>query len=744
MAAAVLVFTASCTKPSGIESSSSSLEALAPRLASPDWRERRETLLALKSHLPSANSLCVTALADKSDAVSLAAQVLLVEQGGAVIAFLVGELVRVPEDRGLYASIGGGLERSRGKSLAGTLWLAVVKIPDLEKRGAALEELAGHPSERVRAVAAFTAASLREAAALRVIERLAGDPHPLVRAKCCEALLRLMQHKTKDAELEGRMVDLLIPQIVPIANSTAPHFHDPGWPYGAMMEKFRVGYPENRERWRERLLAALGDPSLSPSGIACAMAAALHHSQKEDVEVLYRRWCDVCGSRADADREGEEFRRALTVLSAFPSEVFEPADIPSLAEACRRFFERDPSFDRLPHLVGRLLLAAGRSEDPAALESLLALCGALFDAPDEAVAKETCLAFAEILPRKGTQDPEPQKEETAARLKEILAPRAGRIAALAASEKSLILKIAALDLLVAIEDRRALEVFERAWEHRHPRNLGEGFLLSHAFRRNLTGLGRMDPGRISRQCLDYIVAEPEARDVSTELRDLCIACMIQRPDRWETQDLIPRPEVFDALLKALADPEEHPRARACLVFLAEFPGLSDDQRRRLADLLMELCQPPHDANLRSKAMLALAEAGDRRVIPYLHRMMMEEEHPGWCYQNIFAALQYLNGDPEKAGEAVTPARKKAFAEEMVGHLENLLARWPRRAPRRQFCYPNVYFEWGISCYAYIPAHAIEHLKEYTGQKFGADIPRWRQWLAETTDWTSPALKETDQ
>src|SRR4030042_6109353 len=161
-------------------------------LRSPDWQERREALAAATALGGKGRDLVLRSLQDKSDIISARAQSWFVGQGEQALGYLLTKIGRNDQDTGVFAGIAGGQERSRGKSLAGTIWLCLVNGLPRDRCHEILAKLVRHRSPRVRAIVLHTAASLRSSAFLEFLEMLSLDEDPLVKEKLRAALVRLL------------------------------------------------------------------------------------------------------------------------------------------------------------------------------------------------------------------------------------------------------------------------------------------------------------------------------------------------------------------------------------------------------------------------------------------------------------------------------------------------------------------------------------------------------------------------
>lgn len=278
-----LLFLTGCA-PVTSHPSSDYMDELADRLRSRDWETRYRSLLALRPFGRDANDAFVLAMGDKSDVISKTAQRHLIDQGETAIPYLIERLEGAREDAGLYARIAGGREEDRGKSLAGTLWLTLVRGVERDRCHEILSRLAEHRSARVRSVALFTAVTLRSNRFLDVVERLSSDRDPLVVARRREALVQLFMRDSYstpelDAATTERGLALLRPELVAIYNSNEPGFTEYDQTIAEMLGRDRLAH--HRERFVGMLREALRDPALTPDGALNVGRAIANQSEPQ-------------------------------------------------------------------------------------------------------------------------------------------------------------------------------------------------------------------------------------------------------------------------------------------------------------------------------------------------------------------------------------------------------------------------------------------------------------------------------
>jgi len=202
------------------------VKMLEANLHSKDWQTRLDALKSVKALGWQARNLVIQALSDRSDVISRSAQAWFVDHGEQALDYLIHKLLSVEEDIGLYASIAGGKDRNRGKSIAGSIWMTLVRGLPRDRCYDVMKSLVHHKSPKVRAIVLYTAASLRSSKFLEFFDILTNDTDPLVREKFKFALVRLLildwySTPELDEPSVSHCLSLLEPELIAIMDGEA-------------------------------------------------------------------------------------------------------------------------------------------------------------------------------------------------------------------------------------------------------------------------------------------------------------------------------------------------------------------------------------------------------------------------------------------------------------------------------------------------------------------------------------------
>lgn len=696
--------------------------ALGARLLSVDHSVRYEAVRAVAGLGWDGRDLMKIALGDRADVVSRAAQEWFVSHGEQAVWFLADALVSIPQDTGLYASLVGGEEQPRGKSLAGTLWQTLVRGVAPERALSVMEELAGHDSPRVRAVVLFSAGSIRDSRFLGVLESLSHDNAPLVKKQYREALIRLISPEwystpELDEGMLGEVLSLLEPELTAILESQeqAASFRSIGRGRTLGDALAHAPLPHHRERLVGMLEARV--PRLSPAGAARAgliiERQAWHVPQRESyINVLwassrvrdevmlgesYRRMMEGLTRAGDQ----EDASRYWAVLAHLPhflyDEVFETMflDLENIDNAVA------------PELASRFLERASAEVREDLKRKALHVLRDYFAGVDSALTSEAIHTVHSLM---GLERLQPFGNEVGLFLRGEVTARLGRFAS-EAHGLSVSARCRVVDLLARDEDQRYWEVFQRVWDdHRYDEDirLCLAFLRSHG-----------DPR--TTEYLAELVLEGSDRP-HTDAKVTAATWLVSWFDEPRVGDPA-KEELFGQLLDVAQDPEEHPRTRAAIATMLEAQGLNEEQRVRAVEVFLPLTQPPHDWNLRSKTCLSLGRAGIHASYLTCGSLLFAAGSPRWVLPNVLEGLLGLEG--RRSGAVSEPGAGDCL---LVVALEAALALFPDPPVETLPIQVNNYFQWGVMYETYPPLEIRQLLRARTEVDLGYDVPAWRGLL----------------
>ncbi|MHC5037506.1 MAG: hypothetical protein ACYTHM_09350 [Planctomycetota bacterium] len=710
-----------------------SIEKLAARLKSTDPMERYRATGWLRTFAGAANETVLPALADKAEIVSKAAQAHFIAQGETVVPYLVEKLIEVGEDTGLYARIAGGKEREHGKSLAGTLWLTLVRGVERDAALVRVADLLRHESPRVRAVALFTAVSTRDPRFSALLQGIAADEHTLVKARLRESLVQLFFGSSSstpgmDKEAKEKALPLLRRELAPILNDNAPGFIEIKETLPELLGVRPL--KQCREEIASMVREALEGDRLTPDGAINAGKILAVQLKEEPLKAAFDAWAKEVFQAPP----GASNARKLAALSCFPVEVFDAALTDAVTElAGKSPPEGSPPRRGLPAFALKTFEKALLDEDLASARRVIDILPAwLSRAEDESFLE---IAFAckdalQSIERKRQQVIAAGKgeglkpfEAVCEKLKESVRGAADRLFALSKSLPARQLLDAELFFL-AIDDGRAVDIFKAAWEHRFDEDVEIAWILGDCLR----PLARRKEKGILPLLLEY--AESGSGVKHTHLKDACIYSLTL--GRYSAiLDTYLTDERFERWMVILKDLEEHPRFRAGFFPLLEVEALGKDRKKSLSDIAIGYTSPPHDSNLRSKAALHALLSGDRRGIGPIHRLAEERDHPWWVFHNAYSGIAALHGarGKRKEGEsfAVPVKAARILLDMMEGGLKSM-----ESFPKAQIVHVNNYYNWGIQYMIFPPEMCARVLKEITKAEgdFGTDVAKWRAWLEE--------------
>jgi len=716
------------------------MKSLQGKLHSQDWPIRYDALLALTSLSWQSRDLIQQALKDKSDVISKTAQAWFIQQGEQALDYLIQNLEQAGEDEGLYASIAGGVERNHMKSIAGTLWLTLVRGIQRDRCHEIMQTLVRHPSPRVRAVVLFTAASLRSEKYLDFLEILSKDNNSLLREKLRESLVHLLildSYSTPelDEATMARCLALLKPELPAILNGETPaRYVDADVTLGELLG--REVLPCLRDRFIGLLEEVL--PELSEKGAQRAGTIMEGQCWLEEDKDKYINSAWVTGKKRDKERLKTVFQHFIEKLSEKKEEKIKQNVLASLSrfpfevyneKFASVFFDSDFE-DHLSasHVAIRFLLKSILENNLRLQEKALSLFEKKLALPDDRQFLEAAFAGLHGLTnldglgnsienRENVSSLKSMMMNIRARLKDSLEAQVPRLFSL---HQQLDLKklCQLLDLCLRLEDKRSLQIFDRIWSQRRSEAPGAAFSIAQAVRL----LAERKDKTIIPQLVEYVSQGSNMPNIG--LKDLCI--YIIRSHYFEFTKEFLTDEIFNKWLADIKDPEEHPRVRAAFATLLINPHLRPEQKKAVTDIFLGLTRPPHDWNLRSKSCWFLGLAGERRVLPMLYELALSRDAPYWVYNNIATGLYYL--EARKANPAAIDV--KAGARALVDLLETLLFIYEKPESDLKVIHVNNYFAWGVQYWAYPPFFVWERLKAYTEKDFGYDIARWKTWLKD--------------
>ncbi len=732
-----LLVLAGCTDKNGKQNqefnADEHMKSIHTNLGSNDWPSRYKAVKAAKAMGWRARGVMLEALGDRSEVISRTAQGWFVEHGEQALDYLLEKLLAAEEDTGLYASIAGGEERNRGKSIAGSIWLVLVRGMPRERCFSIMEELVRHPSPKVRAIVLHTAASLRKERFLHFFNALSEDGDALVREKYLTSLVRLFAlgwYSTPelDEPTISRGLTLLEPELPAIMNGDiqASFFamDSPTLTLGEVLGRYVLPY--HRKRFISLLETVL--PQLSEAGAARAGAAVERQCwnlmdrhkypnsvwvetdggkerERHLLEEIFTRFVRRLEPQADANVR----RNFMAALSQFPHELYDD-------RLAKVFFHKDlTQYESSSFMAVRFFLKSLEANDPDLGEKALTVLIKHTSSPDESKCFTAFKAGRHGLRSAGGLDITP--------LKNLLKARADRLFAFAETVELKHFPMI-VDLLIRLEDERYFQVFEEAWSHRFD-DLEAGPILSSC----AALLLRKKEDRLLPYMIDHLNAPSEA--LHTGLKVTCIYGVLN--PYYEKLLIDPSSEIdLDAVverwLASVRDPEEHPRVRASFAGLLPSRILSENKRDQLTEIYLSLIQEPQDWNIRSKACWNLGKAGERRIIPVIYEIMLSDDAPTWVYLNCLSGLFILES---KLHEEKDAGVKKA-ALKGVELLDSLLTLYPEPSPETKIIQVNNYYSWSVMYHVYPPLMVLVSLRQYTGQDFGYDIGAWKKWCGGLT------------
>lgn len=705
------------------------LKTLQTELHSLDWSVRHEAVEAAKTLGWPARGYMRKALADRSDVINRTAQAWFVDHGEQALGYLLEELLAEEKDIGLYASIAGGEERNRGKSLAGTIWLVLVRGLPRERSREIMTSLVRHPSSKVRAIVLHTAVSLRNERFLVFLDTLSEDVDPLVREKYLTSLVRLLVlgwYSTPELDEPTISVglNLLEPELLAVMDTDIQAgFFALGSPTLTLGEVLgRYVLPFHRKRFMSLLEKAI--PVLSEAGAMRAGAAL----ERQCWNLIDRHkypnsaWIETNGDRVrEEDLLKDVFdrlihrletqtnvnvqRNFMAALSQFPHDLYDD-------RLAKLFFPTDLTrHESSSSMAVRFFLKSLEENDADLRDKALAVLNKHLSGPDDA----KCFAAYQA-GRYGLQS---AGEREAAPLKSVLKSRADRLFAF---RESVELKQfpTILDVLIRLDDERYVQVFQEAWEHRHSDDPDIGGILSSC----VSILAREKKKRFLPYLIEHLNAGSDI--IHTGLKVTCIYRILNpfyEQLLMDSSSDIPLEQMIEHWMASVQDPEEHPRVRASFTGLLPSRILTETQRNRLTEIYLDLIREPHDWNIRSKACWNLGKLGERRIIPVLYEIVLSNDAPTWVYLNVLSAVYLLESRlHEDKDVGVRKAALKA-----VELLETLLTVNPEPDPGVKIIQANNYYSWSVQYHVHPPLMVLLSLREYTGQDFGYDIKAWKKW-----------------
>lgn len=694
------------------------IKAIEADLKSNDWQTRFDALESAKALGWQARDLVIQALLDRSDVISRMSQAWFVDNGEQALGYLVQKLLGVEEDIGLYASIAGGKNRNRGKSIAGSIWMTLVRGLPRERCYEVMKTLVYHDSPKIRAIVLFTAASLRSHKFLEFFDILADDRDPLVREKYNVALVHLLTlgwYSTPELEEPtlAHCLNILEPELVTILDSKTCFF-DGIVTLGEVLGKDVLPFH------RERFISLLEDtiPQLSEEGAAKAGSAIERQCwiMKDRDKYPNSLWIDYMGKKIrDTDLvldvynrllkrlRSEKIKKArknyLAALSQFPNEIYDDR----LAEV---FFDSDLAQHKYsPYVASRFYVKGIRDKDNDLTDKALAVLKQNLARPEDQNVLGALYA--------GNYGLRSIAGKNNGKLLDLFKSHTNRIFFMIKTAKVKDLP-AILELFIHINDDRYFQIFEQAWSYRHSENLAFSRPLS-----TCVGLiSQKKDSRIIPYLKEYI--NESSAVIYSGLKSICVSRLLNSFYSPASKDISAdflTDDEFKRWMAIIRDPEEHPRVRASFAGLLDNPFLSEDKHKALVEAYLELTRDPKDWNLRSKACWNLGKAGERRVLPLVYELLMADDAPSWVPLNCLSAIYEL----EAAGKNTKEAQVKAGAHKAVEVLETMLTLHPKPDPEVKIINMDLY-------QVYPPLMVLISLGNHTDQDFGYDIAAWKEWL----------------
>jgi hypothetical protein len=696
------------------------LRKLGEELISQEWDKRYRSLVELRRYGHDANDYFMIALNDKSDVISRTAQTYLIDQGESVVPFLVQKIKNIKEDRGLYARIAGGTERDRGKSVAGTLWLTFVRGMNRERCFEYLNKLISHPSPRIRSIVLFTAVSLRSEKFLQIVDRLRDDPDPLVQAKLREALVQLfMRDSPSTPELDAGTVQyglkLLKPKIVSIFNSREPGFTEYDQTLAEMLGRDPLIH--HRDKFISMLKDILFDPELTNEGALSVGRALVNQCELYELKELLAQWVSQMHSPNASEQLSNINLKIIASISVFPTKIFDREISATLIDQFLSFIQTDiKQSHRIPYIVAHVLQASLQESQIKQESSARKILFTLLGHKNIQIALNAGFACLELLRTESDKRPINQEIES---IKEMVISQADRFFDIS-NDLSLRQMCRLIELFIVIDDPRYLRIFEKAWEYRYSDDLQSEYTLMEC----VHFLAEYDVKEIIPQLIAYV--NEGAGDQYKHLKDRCLYLLtLRRFSAYASEFLTD--SLFRRWMTLLQDPEQHPRFRAAFVSLVTNSALNGRQRKEMSNVLLKLSCAPNDANLRSKCLWRLGEIGDSRMIPLLYNFIMEKDNPYMVWDNCVVSLALFYGGPDVIAKKASPDKVRQLSRVLIDLLEVMLMTWGPE-PNVEICHVNNYFNWAIQYRIYAPKILVDGLKYMTGNDFGYDVEKWRNWL----------------
>lgn len=740
---------AKANPPGGSGGDSEYERILLSRLEAEDPETRHQGLRGAMALGWSGRDLVLQALEDRAATINRTAQTWFVDQGEYGIDYLGRELKRADPDRGIHARIAGGVEEKRGRSIAGTLWMTVVRGIPRDRMLDVMVDFAENGSPRVRAVALFAAASLRAEEALEVLERLADDPDPVVRRQLRDSLVRLLlldwySTPELDEATTAQVLSLLEPELTAILNDDEPSGIVPDATLGEILGR---DVPFHRDRLSHMVESVL--PQLTETGAARGGAVIARQcwtvpdrdrylNALWSTEASWDRRCLVASrgrllQALDAADGASARSRYVAALSGFPAVAFD-------GRIARLFLDQDAVQQPWGlDVVEKVVTYAEREGEEALREEAVEILAGQIASPEDKAALHGALVGLRLMARPTSFDGPPASgaERTRARLETTLRNQSDRLFGMRGDVDVRSL-CSMMDLFARLEDQRYVALFEEAWTELPDEELANcisstssgGCISSRRdedLRQCLSTLLRANLRLALPHVVEYATEQHEA--IYTGLKGYAVANLVNPPlgdlvDEWLTD------EVFERILAIVRDPEQHPRVRANWAFFLKNPHLGPERRKALQDAFLWVARPPHGWNVQSKALWYLGATGDGRALPLVHLMLMSEEAPMWVHHNGLRAIFEL----ETGGNPSDLTAFRSAVHDLIDVLGTLVALNPESGFRIGIVQESNSYA-AVQYRRYPPFLFLQQLRDLTGQDFGYDIERWREWVdgLEQTD-----------
>jgi hypothetical protein len=659
-------------------------------------------------------SVVLGALDDRSDVVSTTAQEWFVAQGSPAIAFLSSALAKAEMDRGLYATLSGGLEAPRGKSISLALWQTLTRGVPREHTLEIGAELLRHPSPRVRTVALFSLSTLRDERALPIMTSVSADTDPLVRQRYRDVLIRYLGPEWYSTPEPSRALvrwalDELTPHLRDILENPlpAPAFSSVG---RGRSEAEALGHQpllHERDAFIEALLRLV--PELSPWGAARAgriverqawiIRDRLNHPNAlwatdriRDQELLTHVLARV------KDRIGPDGDSAgVTAWMAFLGSLPGPGAL-DLVE--QRIGEAGAGPSPLPYPLGVRLLAETERPVSVALVDLglRSVRVQLFSPFGDAEAGDRIRQVRELQAILGSA---PDNDVVSRVVVEWIRENFEGIAggsALRTAEATCDWVL----ILTRAGDTRHQDTFRAAWEqHRH----------DEEFRTCLLALRATNSPDLTGWLLSLVTEGSEAPHSDAKVTAAYwLVSGVGSLDRSDPE----RDRAVEALIAVAEDLDEHPRTRAALATLLEVEDLRPDHQERLVQTYLGYTQPPHEWNVRSKSCQSLGQAKVPAARAVCGTLLFQEEAPRWVLPNALNGLLSLEPDPLSA------------TCRLIDALDSSVRLYPDPHPEARPLAVNNYYGWGVMYGTHPPAEILGMLRTRTGSDLGYDLRAWQE------------------